>query len=141
MEKALKVGLIGLGGIARWAHMPAYKKMNNVEIVAICDILPEKIESFKKQFEFDAVPSFTDYNELLALDGLDFVDICTPNYLHSTIAVKALDRGINVFCEKPDAVSVEEALKMQGAAEQSGKHLMVMRNNRFRTDSDRKSVV
>ncbi len=135
MEKALKVGLIGLGGIARWAHMPAYKKMNNVEIVAICDILPEKIESFKKQFEFDAVPSFTDYNELLALDGLDFVDICTPNYLHSTIAVKALDRGINVFCEKPDAVSVEEALKMQGAAEQSGKHLMVMRNNRFRTDS------
>lgn len=132
MENKLKVGIIGLGGICCCAHMPGYLKMDNVEIVAICDINPEKIESYKKNFTTVNAAEFTDYKELLNYEGLDFVDICTPNYLHSIIAVEALEKGINVFCEKPDAVSVEEALKMQNAAEKSGKKLMVMRNNRYR---------
>lgn len=59
------------------------------------------------------------------------VDICTPNYLHSIIAVEALNHGINVFCEKPDAISVVEAEKMKAAAEKNEKLLMVMRNNRY----------
>ena len=133
MSRKLKIGLIGLGGIMRNAHMAGYQRMwNMVEVVAICDILPEKIESFKKQFGMQDVPAYTDYKELLCVEGLDYVDICTPNYLHSIIAVDALNKGVNVFCEKPDAVSVEEALKMKEAAENSGKHLMVMRNNRYR---------
>ena len=132
MSKKLKVGLIGLGGIMRNSHMVRYKKADDVEIVAICDILPDKITSFKEKFNMPDIPSFIDYKELLEIEGLDYVDICTPNYMHSVIAVDALKKGINVFCEKPDAVSVEEALKMQAAAEESGKHLMVMRNNRYR---------
>lgn len=132
MKKKLKVGLIGLGGICRKAHMLGYGQMDNVEIAAICDVVPEKIDSFKQEFGLNEVAAFADYNELLKVEGLDFVDICTPNYLHSTIAIAALEKGINVFCEKPDAVSAAEALKMQQAAEKSGKHLMVMRNNRYR---------
>lgn len=132
MSKKLKVGLIGLGGICRTAHMLGYEKMDNTEIVAICDIVPEKIEAFKAEFDMENVASFTDYKELLDFEGLDYVDICTPNYLHSIIAVEALEKGINVFCEKPDAVSASEAKKMMDAAEKSGKKLMVMRNNRYR---------
>ncbi len=132
MSKKLKVGLIGLGGIMRGAHMPGYARMDDVEITAICDIVPEKIESFKAQFNMPEVASFTDFNELIAKADVDFVDIATPNYLHSVIAVAALNGGKHVFCEKPDAVSVAEAEKMQAAAEASGKHLMVMRNNRYR---------
>jgi len=132
MNKKLKVGLIGLGGICRGAHMPGYEKLDNIDIVAICDIVPEKIETFKEEFDMENVASFTDYKELLDFEGLDFVDICTPNYLHSIIAVEALEKGINVFCEKPDAVSVSEAQRMMNAAEKSGKKLMVMRNNRYR---------
>lgn len=133
MSKKLKVGLIGLGGIMRNAHMAGYKKMGDiVEIAAICDILPGRIEFFKQTFGMENIPSFTDYKDLLEVEGLDYVDICTPNYLHSIIAVDALNKGIHVFCEKPDAVSVEEALKMQEAAERNNKHLMVMRNNRYR---------
>ena len=133
MNQKLKVGLIGLGGIMRNAHMAGYNRMGNmVEIVAICDILPEKIDSFKKQFGMQDVCEFTDYKELLEVEGLDYVDICTPNYLHSIIAVDALNKGLHVFCEKPDAVSVEEALKMKEAAEKNDRHLMVMRNNRYR---------
>ena len=133
MRKTYKVGIIGLGGIAKGAHMTAYKRMDNVEVVALCDIVPEKIEAFKKRFDLpDDIPSFTDYHELLDMEGLDYVDICTPNYLHSVIAVDALNKGLNVFTEKPDAVSVAEVTRMKDAADQSGKVLMAMRNNRHR---------
>ncbi len=135
MGKILKVGIIGLGGICRGAHMSAYKNMNNVEIIAVCDIKPEKIKAFKDDFNMPDVKAFTDYKELLEVEGLDYIDICTPNYLHSIIAVAAFEKGINVFSEKPDAVSVEEAEKMKTAAEKANKHLMVMRNNRYRLSS------
>ena len=101
MDKKLKVGLIGLGGICRLAHMPGYINMDNIEIAAVCDINPKKLESFREQFEFVNAAEFTDYRELLSYGDLDFVDICTPNYLHSIIAVEALNKGINVLCEKP----------------------------------------
>ena len=133
MRKTYKVGIIGLGGIAKGAHMTAYKRMDNVKVVALCDIVPEKIEAFKKRFDLpDDIPSFTDYHELLDMEGLDYVDICTPNYLHSVIAVDALNKGLNVFTEKPDAVSVAEVTRMKEAADRSGKVLMAMRNNRHR---------
>ncbi len=132
MNNKLKVGLIGLGGICRSAHMRGYAQMDNIEIAAICDILPRKINAFQKEFHLENVPAFTDYKDLLQVEGLDFVDICTPNYLHSVIAVEALEQGLHVFCEKPDAVSVAEAQRMMAAAEKSGKKLMVMRNNRYR---------
>lgn len=135
MEKKLKVGLIGLGNILKWAHMLAYSEFEDVEIVAVCDIVPEKIDAFKVEFDMPEVKGYTDYEELLNKEELDFVDICTPNYLHSKIAVMALEKGVHVITEKPDAVSADEALKMKEASEKSGKHLMAIRNNRFRSTS------
>ncbi len=129
MERKLKIAVIGAGGIANHAHLTGYSRMDNVEIVAICDIIREKAEETARKFGIPAV--YENYEDVFDIPGLDAVDICTPNYLHSVIAVKALKRGLNVFCEKPDAVSVEEAEKMKKAAEESGKVLMVMRNNRY----------
>ena len=126
----LKGALIGAGGIVRGSHAPAYEKMTNqVEIVAVCDILEDRAKAMAERL--GAKEYYTDYKDVLKIEGLDFVDICTPNLYHSIIAVDALNAGINVFCEKPDAVSVEEAEKMKKAAEDSGKVLMVMRNNRY----------
>ncbi len=130
-SEKIKIAVIGCGGICRWAHMPAYKAMKDlVEITAVCDIKPEKAEMIAK--EYGVPKTYTDYKEMLAAEKPDAVDLCVPNYLHSVMAVHALERGFHVFSEKPDAVSVEEVLKMQTAAEQSGKTLMVMRNNRYR---------
>ena len=129
MNKKLKIGIIGAGGIAMWSHLPGYANMDNAEIVAICDIKIEKAQAMAEKYGIPQV--FENYKDLLALEELDAVDICTPNYLHSIIAVDALERGLHVFCEKPDAVSVAEVEKMQAAAEKSGKVLMVMRNNRY----------
>lgn len=102
-EKKLKIGIIGCGGICRYAHVPAYEKMDNVEIVAACDIIPERAEEVARLT--GAKHTFADYKELLKLPEIDAVDICTPNYLHSVIAVDAFAAGKHVHCEKPDAVS------------------------------------
>ena len=133
MEK-LKIGVIGAGGICTACHMPAYAEMDNVEIVAICDIKIHKAQAVADKYGIANV--FEDYNDVINMDGIDAIDICTPNYLHSIIAVAALNKGLHVFCEKPDAVSVEEANKMKAASEASGKVLMVMRNNRFTPTSE-----
>ena len=125
----LKIAMIGAGGIAKSMHAPAYEKMKNVEIIGVCDIIEERAKFLADRL---GAPFYcTDYHDILKLEGLDAVDICTPNYLHSIIAVDALNAGINVFCEKPDAVSVSEAAKMKEAAEKNNKVLMVMRNNRY----------
>ena len=140
MSNKLKIAVIGCGGILTWAHLPGYIEIDNIEIVAFCDIIPEKAETAAKKYaeekKLDTVPPvYENYKDVLAIPGLDAIDICTPNYLHSIIAVEALERGLNVLCEKPDAVSVAEAEKMKAAAEKNGKTLMVIRNNRFRGTS------
>ena len=135
MNKKLNIAVVGCGGIANCCHFPAYEKMDNVNIVAVCDIIHERALKAAKQFGLSEDKAFTDFREMLKLDGIEAVDICTPNYLHSIVAVEALGLGLHVFCEKPDAVSVAECEKMKAAAEKSGKTLMVMRNNRFRETS------
>ena len=129
MKKKLKIAVIGAGGIASLAHMPGYAKMDNVEIVAICDINRDKAEKLAREYYIPHVCE--NYKDVFEIPELDAVDICTPNYLHSVIAVEAMEHGFHVFCEKPDAVSVAEVMKMKDAAEKSGKVLMVMRNNRY----------
>ena len=128
--KTYKVGLIGLGGIARLAHSHFYKKDKRAQVVAVCDILPDRARKFRDEFHPEA-EVYTDYRELLKRDDIEAVDICTPNYLHSEIAIAAFAAGKHVFCEKPDAVSPEKAMAMKEAADKAGKLLMIMRNNRF----------
>lgn len=129
-NKKLKIGLIGCGGIQKM-HAFAYLDNENVEVVACCDLILDRAKKEAERFGLPESACYTDYKDVLGIPGLDAIDICTPNYWHSIIAVDALNKGINVFCEKPDAVSVSEAERMKEAAEKSGKVLMVMRNNRY----------
>lgn len=125
-----KVGIIGNGGICKGAHLEEYLNDERIEVAAVCDIIEERAQFLKDNY-FPNATVYTDYKELLKDESIDSVDICTPNYLHSVIAVAAFEAGKHVFCEKPDAINVEEVLKMQAAAEKAGKTLMVMRNNRY----------
>ncbi len=137
MANKLRVGIIGCGGIANSSHLPAYDTLaDKIEIVATCDIILERAEKAIEKFGCAKNAYATaDYKDILKDANVDAVDICTPNYLHSIIAVDALNAGKHVLTEKPDAVSVEEVLKMQAAAEASGKVLMAIRNNRFNPSS------
>lgn len=128
--KKLKIGIVGCGGIARFAHAPYYQDEKRVEVVAVCDILPDRVKAFAEEL-FPEAETFIDYRKLLERADIDAIDICTPNDLHSEIAIAAFAAGKHVFSEKPDAVSPDKALAMKEASEKAEKVLMVMRNNRF----------
>ncbi|MFC0329901.1 Gfo/Idh/MocA family protein [Paenibacillus sepulcri] len=129
MDNQIKAAIIGAGGIATVAHAPAWTANREAVITAVCDINREKAERFAEKYGIAEI--YTDYRELLEKADIDVVDICTPNLYHSEIAVAALNAGKHVFCEKPDAISPQEAQKMADAAARSGRTLMTMRNNRF----------
>ena len=135
MEKITKVGIIGCGGIANGKHMPALAKVKNCEMVAFCDIIPERAEKAAKNFGIQNAKVYTDYKELLKDETIDVVHVCTPNRSHSFITVDALEAGKHVMCEKPMAINSAEAKKMLDAAERTGKLLSIGYQSRFRDDS------
>lgn len=130
-NKKLKIGIVGCGGIFKWAHIYAYIDSEEVEVVSLCDIIIERAQEGADKLGVSHEHCYKDYKEMLEKEELDAIDICTPNYLHSIVAVEALNKGVHVFCEKPDAVSVAEAERMKEAAERNNKILMIMRNNRY----------
>lgn len=127
----LKVGAVGTGGMFKGAHLAAWLANPDTEIVALCDTNKEAAQKIADEHGVEDV--YQDYRELIAREDIDIINVCTPNLYHSEVSIAALKAGKHVFCEKPDAVSPEEAAKMAAAAKESGKVLMVMRNNRFRS--------
>ena len=135
MEKKLRIALVGVGGMGSHHLFSSHAHNPRVEIVALCDIIEERAANAAKRLERDDIRIYTDYKKMIDTEKLDAVDIATPNYLHSPIAVYAMERGLHVFCEKPDAVSVEAASAMKEASEKYDRVLMVMRNNRYYANS------
>ena len=131
--KKVRVGIIGTGWIAD-AHIEAYKRQPDVEIVAACDLIPGKAAAFMQKHGVEGVK--TDYaNDREMIDDkslkLDAVSICTYNRQHAGPAIYALDNGINVLLEKPMCVTIEEAAEICKAEERSGKVISVGFQPRF----------
>lgn len=133
MEK-VRIGIIGCGGIANGKHMPALKKLPEVEMVAFCDIIEERAQKAAKNFGTPDAKVFTDYKELLKLD-LDVVHVLTPNRQHSFITVDALESGKHVMCEKPMAKTAADARAMVEAAKKSGKKLTIGYQHRHKPEA------
>lgn len=132
----LQIGIIGCGGIANQKHFPALSTLRNYcDLVAFCDIIPERAEKAAKEYGIPGAKISTDYRELLKNGAIDEVHVLTPNKSHSEITVAALDAGKHVLCEKPMAINSAEARKMLDAAKRSGKKLTIGYQNRFRRDS------
>ena len=125
----VKVGIIGCGTIANNAHIPAYMKNDNVIIKYFCDIIPERAIAAVEKYGCGI--AVTDYHEVLEDHDIEAISVCTPNNMHSAIAIDALKAGKHVLCEKPAARTYEEALTMQEAQHQSGKILNIGVVNRF----------
>jgi predicted dehydrogenase len=123
MSGKIRVGVIGTGGIAQAKHIPALHKHPDVEIVAVCDSRAEILDQVAA--DYGIKHKFLDYNDMLAMDEIDAVDICTPNFLHADPTIKALNSGKHVIVEKPIARNSEEGAAMVAAAQKSGKKLMV----------------
>ena len=134
-NKILRLGIIGCGGIANGKHMPAEKRNPRAEMVAFCDIIPERAQKAKEEYGTEDSAVYTDYKELLKDETIDAVLVLTHNKEHCRITVDALNAGKHVLCEKPMATTYEEAVKMIEAAKKNNKVLTIGYQNRWRPDS------
>lgn len=109
----LNVAILGAGTMGR-VHGDSYAKVGNSRVVAVCDVDEEKAGMAAAGH---SAKIYADFNEMLAKEEIDVVDICLPTYLHKEFALKAMQQKKHVFCEKPIALGMEDAKEMVRAAE------------------------
>jgi len=131
----VRVGIIGCGGIANGKHLPSLSKLQQVDIVAFCDIVEERAAKAAAEYGTPDARVYTDYRRLLEDASIDVIHVCTPNDSHAEISIAALESGKHVMCEKPMAKTTAEARAMVEAANRTGKKLSIAYQNRFRDDS------
>lgn len=123
------IAIIGCGAVAEKMHLPEYAQSEEARIVACVDIVEEKAQHLAELVGGAQV--YTDYHDALALDEVQAVDICLPNYLHAPVAIAAAEAGKHILCEKPMTISMADAQAMMDAAERAGVTLMVRQSTRF----------
>lgn len=129
MTKTLKVGIIGVGGIAH-IHIPGWQASEYAELVAGCDINPTVLQEWGQKGEITKLS--TDPADLFDDPEIDIIDVCTPNMYHTEQVVAALEAGKHVICEKPLAPTPDDIRRMIAARDGAGKLLMTAQHFRFR---------
>ena len=129
-EDKLKIGIIGTGWIAE-SHIESYKRMKDVKVVVMADLIPGKAEKFAARYGIEGCRFYPDHKSLLDNEELDAVSICTYNTQHAPCAIYALEKGVNVLLEKPMCVTTEEAVEIMRAEKKSGKVLSIGFQPRF----------
>lgn len=120
----LKVALVGVGGISG-AHIPVWEERRDAELVALCDIRAEQMEKYKNKH------CYTDFDVMLKNERIDILDICLPTYLHAEFAIKAMNMGINVICEKPVSLNAADVARVYSTAKSNNVKFMVAQVLRF----------
>ena len=128
-KKIFNIALVGCGTIS-YNHLTALGKLDNVNVVALCDIKPEKAELRKTEFNLDA-KIYTDYYEMLEREDLDAVHITTPHYLHAPMAIAALKKNIYVCLEKPMCMTRTEISELIEAEKNSRASVTVCFQTRY----------
>ena len=123
----VKVGLIGTGFMGHM-HGSCYASLPSAQLVAVADIRADQAKEVAGQNNAEVME---DANALIARDDIDVVDICLPTYMHAEWAVKAMEAGKHCLCEKPMALTLEDAEKMVEAADRTGVKFMVAHVIRF----------
>lgn len=133
MSEKTRIGVIGAGAIAQVTHIPIWNKLEDVEIIAVCDKNKNKAQWVAEKY--DIRHAVTDAEQLLEIEEIQAVDICTPTHSHVELCTAALSSGKHVLVEKPMARNYEEAKEMADCANEYGMKLMVGMNVRFRQDA------
>lgn len=124
MTTAIRVGLIGTGFMGK-THANAWRNVQavmgcdqSVTLRALCDVPLDKAKSVARQFGF--AQATDDWHALVTSDDIDVVSITTPNHLHKDMALQAIAAGKHIWCEKPMALTLDEAGEMHAAAQKAG---------------------
>jgi predicted dehydrogenase len=131
IDKPVRVGVVGLGGVAQLKHLPILASMDSVELVGFAEEESYKLSMMSEKY---GVPGFVDTINLFQRIKPDVVLICTPPISHLPIALTALRSGAHVIVEKPAARDLAETERMASAAKDTNKHIFVAMNQRFRQD-------
>lgn len=122
VSKKLRWAIVGCGGIST-THLAAIAKIPEIEVVAGCDIKPERLKLMQEKYGIKAV--YEKWDDMLAAEKPDVVDVCTPNGVHMPAAVAASNAGCHVITEKPMAMTPAECQQMIDAAKNNNKLLCV----------------
>jgi predicted dehydrogenase len=128
-----RIALIGAGNIAQSIHLPILAKLPGVEIVALCDRNKSKAKMLAERYKIPHV--VREVSELLQIEVIDAVDICTSTDAHYEVAVACLEAGKDALIEKPLARSWQEAAMIDEMAKKHERKVMVAMNHRFRPDT------
>ena len=131
MNNKIRVGIIGCGNIFPM-HAASVMDIDGCELVAVCDVKPELAEQRAREC---VCAFYTDYREMIAVENLDVVHLCTPHYLHAAMAIYAAQNGVNILTEKPMAIRFEDAVEMTKTALECGVTLGVIFQNRYNPGS------
>ncbi len=115
----LKVGIIGLGGVSE-AHLGAYQEVSGIEVVAAAEPRQERLDEMSALHGFRG---YSDYCAMLETESLDIACVLVPASLHRQVVQTCAEAGVHVFCEKPLANSLKEALDMQKAVDKAVKDI------------------
>lgn len=128
----MKYALIGCGRIAV-NHMKAALN-NELEIVAVCDVLPEKMEEILAKYDLQddkTIKRYTDYKEMIEKEEIELASIATESGIHAEIALYCIEKGVNLIIEKPMAMSIEDADKIIKLSEEKNVKVSACHQNRF----------
>lgn len=126
-----KIGILGCGGIARNAHLPAYMRLSEIaEVVAACDLRVEALNAVKEKFN---IPKLYSNVEALCNDTeVEIVTICTPPTVREEVILPLIESGKHLLVEKPFTLRLPEAIRIVQAAEKRGVKLAVNQNFRWK---------
>ena len=130
--KKVRVGIVGVGGIANGVHIPGYLKCDDCEITAICDIDEKRLKNVGDRLNIPEAARFTDYRDLINSGLVDAVDVATSNDVHVEISLAALSAGLPVSVEKPIRMTFEESLALRKKSEETGLPVFVCFSWRYR---------
>ncbi|NSW54688.1 MAG: Gfo/Idh/MocA family oxidoreductase [Armatimonadetes bacterium] len=122
MDK-VRIGVVGgAAGIGLGSHLPAIDALTQAELVAVCDVNEEGLREVSARY---GVATYTDLDSMLSRDDIDLLDIASPDHLHASHTIAAAKAGKHVLCEKPMALSLDDARAMKEAVAAQGVKFMV----------------
>ncbi|WP_051251146.1 Gfo/Idh/MocA family protein [Paenibacillus harenae] len=134
----LIVGVVGLTVGA--SHTKDYANSDSVKEIVLCDVNESRLSEVSDQYKISK--TYTDFNKMLKEEELDAISLAVPNHMHMPLAIRAIETGVHVLCEKPMARNTAEAREMLDAARTHNKKLMINFNQRFQPECQAlKSVI
>ena len=132
MNKPIRLGLIGCGGIVQNTHARAYRSLpDTVQVTALADVVPENLQKVGELFSVPTENRWTDYREMLEHATIDVVTVATPHSLHAEQVIQAANAGVAIISEKPMATNLEEADSILAAVRRNGVPYTVVHNYIF----------